>query len=204
MRKFITWLWVCDPWCRGIRCKTANTSKEFCFVLALRAPEIQPPRIPKQSAHKGSKVIRPTHQPFLTQQKSLVLISATGNVYTRDTVRLEGLSQWKISMTSPGIEPATLRLVAQCHKGLRHRLPDSCTFIVKKKIKLLESASCAVTPKPSVQTTRCHSAEDSILIDTMGLIDVGNLNSWMRYEVYTVLYIYTVVLLVQVWHRVDG
>ena len=73
---------------------------------AVSVPAVWVSQISRQSAHEGGKVVSPAYRPPLP---FLVLNSVRG-----DTVRLEGLSQWKIPMTPSGIEPAAFWLVAQC------------------------------------------------------------------------------------------
>jgi hypothetical protein len=61
-------------------------------------------------------------QPPFTPGRFLVLISVWGWIDPRVIVRLEELSQLKNPMTSSGIEPATIRLVAWCLNQLRYRV----------------------------------------------------------------------------------
>jgi hypothetical protein len=59
------------------------------------------------TAQDGGKVVSLTHRPLLPPG------NAPGTHCSWAIVRSEGLCQWKIPMTPPGIEPATFQFVAQ-------------------------------------------------------------------------------------------
>jgi hypothetical protein len=72
----------------------------------------------------GSKAVSLLRRPPFTPRTNLVLISVTGWVDSRATVRLKGLGRLENPLASSRIEPATFRLVAQCLNQLRYRVPQ--------------------------------------------------------------------------------
>ena len=87
----------------------------------LRFPGVCGSQISRQSAHEGGKVVSPTHRPPLCPQEIfLIFISVRGWLDRRARLRPEDLCQWKIPMTTSGLEPATFWLVAQCLNQLHH------------------------------------------------------------------------------------
>jgi hypothetical protein len=66
------------------------------------------------SARKGGEVVRLTHRPPLPEGMFLLLIFTRGWVDPRARVLSEGNISLKNPMTTQGIDPGTVRLVAQC------------------------------------------------------------------------------------------
>jgi hypothetical protein len=81
---------------------------------SLRFPVCRRSQISRHSSHEIGKVVSPMYQPPLPQEIFLVHISIRECVDPGVIVRPEGLCEWKILMTTSGIEPATFRLAAQC------------------------------------------------------------------------------------------
>jgi hypothetical protein len=81
--------------------------------VAQRFPGGLVSQISWHSVHEGGEVVSPTHQPPLPQEMFLVLIFTRGCVDPRAMVRSEGDKSLKNPVTPPGIDPGTIRLVAQ-------------------------------------------------------------------------------------------
>jgi hypothetical protein len=81
--------------------------------VAQRVPGGLGSQIPWHSAREGSEVVSLTHRPPLPPEMFLVLIFTRGWVDRRAVERSEGDMSLKNPVTPPGIDPGTVRLVAQ-------------------------------------------------------------------------------------------
>ena len=89
----------------------------------------------------------------------LVFISVRRWVDPRDTVRLEGLFQWKLPVTPSGIETATFQLVTHCLNQLGHRLRPR-TRLVAYIWNLLASSCLSVRPHRTTRLPREGSSRN--------------------------------------------
>jgi hypothetical protein len=76
----------------------------------------------------GGEAVSLMCQPLFTTRKIPELVSVRRWVNTRAIVQMEDLGQLKNPMTSSGIKPMTLQLVAQCPNQLCCRVPQAMTY----------------------------------------------------------------------------
>jgi hypothetical protein len=85
--------------------------------------DVEAPRISRQSALEGGRVVSPAHRPPLPPKKDFGYSFLSEADLTPGTQCSQNDCHWKIPVTPSGIEPATFRLVSQCLNQLHHRVP---------------------------------------------------------------------------------
>jgi hypothetical protein len=80
----------------------------------------------------------------------LVLIPVRGWVNLRAILRPEGLCQWKVPLTSLGIEPATFWFVVQFFNQLCHHVPPTFASNVFKEAPWILSKDSMINAWPNI------------------------------------------------------
>jgi len=94
-----------------VKCKVKVQQNLYRSVQDLSVSAAWGSQISRQFSHEGDKVVGFRYRPPLPQDIFRVLIS----VELRVTVRTEGLCRLNIQIAQSEIEPASFRLIAQCH-----------------------------------------------------------------------------------------
>ena len=102
----------CLNQCTDIKVKVEVKQSHNRPGVAERVPGGLGSQVSRHLTHEGGEVSL-THRPPLTPGMFLVLIFTRGWVYPRAMVRSEGNMSLKNPVTPPGIDPGTVRPVAQ-------------------------------------------------------------------------------------------
>jgi hypothetical protein len=105
---------------------TGRGSQKVCETSRL-------PHFLGNTLRNGGVVISLMHLPPFTPREDSWYSFLLEAVNPRVRVQLEGLGQLKSSVTSSGIEPVILRLVAHCHNQLHYLMPLSMAFVAVLK-----------------------------------------------------------------------